>query len=128
MNWNGHSSLDWTTKTDALGRFTWDSAPGEPVLLTMTRPGYTMVGQREFQADKGEKNVTMYPPLRVRGNVTDARTGQPIERFTVVHGNYYRSSNQDGALRNVNWERSGPSADFTGGKYESEYSHPPPST
>ena len=124
MNWKGHSSLDWTTKTDAAGRFTWDSAPAEPVLLTMTRPGYTMVGQREFQADKGETNVTMYPPLRVRGKVTDARTGQPIERFTVVHGNYYRFSNRDGALRNVNWERGGPAADFTGGKYEVEYSHP----
>ena len=37
MNWKGHSSLDWTTKTDAEGRFTWDSAPAEPVLLTLTR-------------------------------------------------------------------------------------------
>jgi RNA polymerase sigma factor (sigma-70 family) len=124
MNWNGHSSLDWMTKTDVLGRFTWDSAPSEPVLLTLTRPGYTMVGQREFQADKGETNVTMYPPLRVRGKVSDARTAQPIERFAVVYGNYYRSSNLDGALRDVNWVRSGPRTDFTGGTYEVEHSHP----
>jgi hypothetical protein len=86
MDWKRHSSLDWMTKTDAQGRFTWDSAPAEPMFLTLTKPGYTMVGQREFQANKGETNVTMYPPLRVRGRVTDARTGQPIERFTVVHG------------------------------------------
>ena len=83
-------SLDWTTKTDADGRFSWDSAPAEPVLLTLTKPGYVMLGQREFPADKGETTVTMYPPLRVRGKVTDARTGQPIAQFTVVHGNYYR--------------------------------------
>ena len=51
-------------------------------------------------------------------------TGRPIERFTVVHGNYYRLSNRDGALRNVNWERGGPRADFAGGTYEVEYSHP----
>ena len=124
MNWKGHSSLDWTTKTDAQGRFTWDSAPAEPVLMTLTRPGFTMVGQREFQADRGETNVTMYPPLRVRGKVTDARTGQPIERFTLVHGSYHRFANQDGALRNINWEGNGPRTEFTGGKYEVEFSHP----
>ena len=27
MDWKRHSSLDWMTKTDAQGRFTWDSAP-----------------------------------------------------------------------------------------------------
>ncbi len=124
MNWKGHSSLDWTTKTDASGRFTWDSAPAEPVLLTLTRPGYTMAGQRAFRADTGETKVTMYPPLRVRGKVTDVRTGQLIERFTVVHGDYDRSANRDGALRNVNWVRGGPWTNFTGGKYEVEYSHP----
>jgi RNA polymerase sigma factor (sigma-70 family) len=124
MNWKGHSSLDWMTKTDALGRFTWDSAPAEPVHLTLTRPGYTMVGQRAFQADKGETTVTMHRPLHVRGKVSDARNGQPIERFTVVRGRYYRSSNEDGALRNVNWERGGSLADFTGGTYDIEESHP----
>jgi RNA polymerase sigma factor (sigma-70 family) len=124
MDWKGHLSLDWTTKTDALGQFTWDSAPEEPVLLTLTRPGYTMVGQRKFQADKGETTVTMYPPLRVRGRVVDAGTGQPVDRFTVVHGDYYRHANRDGALREVNWNRSGPTADFTGGTYEVEYTHP----
>jgi RNA polymerase sigma factor (sigma-70 family) len=122
MDWKRHSSLDWMTKTDARGRFTWDSAPKEPVFLTLTRPGYTMVGQREFQADKDETNVTLYPPLRVRGKVTDARTGQAIERFTVVHGNYYRHANRDGTLDTVHWEGSGPRTEFTGGNYEVEYS------
>ncbi len=124
MNWKGHSSLDWMTKTDGEGRFTWDSAPAEPVLLTLTKPGFTMVGQREFQAGKGETSVTMYPPLRVRGKVTDARTGRPIEQFKVVHGNYYRHANQDGALQNVNWEGTGPGTEFTDGTYEVEHSHP----
>jgi RNA polymerase sigma factor (sigma-70 family) len=124
MDWKEHFSLDWTTKTDAEGRFTWDSAPAEPVSLTLTKPGYIMVGQREFRADRGETTVTMYPPLRVRGRVTDARTGRPIQRFSVVHGNYHRYFNQDGALRNVNWERGGKQADFTGGAYEVEFTHP----
>jgi RNA polymerase sigma factor (sigma-70 family) len=124
VNWKGHSSLDWTTKTDAAGRFTWDSAPAEPVRLTLTRPGYTMLVQREFLASKSETSVTMYPPLRIRGKVIDARTGQPIERFTVMHGNYYRFANPDGALRNVNWERWGSQDDFTGGQYELEYALP----
>ncbi len=88
----------------------------------MTKPGYTMVVQREFQADKGETTVTMYPPLRVRGRVTEAATGKPIDQFTVIHGHYYRFSNRDGALRNVNWERGGPHADFADGEYEAEFS------
>jgi RNA polymerase sigma factor (sigma-70 family) len=125
MNWKSHGSLDWKTKTDATGRFTWDSAPAEPVRLTLTRPGYTMVTQREFQADKGETTVTMYPPLHVRGKVTDASTGRPIERFTVVSGWYYRFANEDGVFRNVNWQRGGPWSDFTGGRYEVECSHAP---
>ncbi len=121
-NWKGHSSLDWTTKTDSLGRFAWDGAPAEPVFLTLTKPGYTMVVQREFQADKGETTVAMYPPLRVRGRVTDGATGKPIDQFTVVHGNYDRFSNRDGALRNVHWQRGGPHTDFAEGVYEVEFS------
>ena len=78
MDWKGHMSLDWTTKTDAAGRFSWDSAPSEPLLLTLTKPGFVMLGQREFVADKAEQTLTMYPPLRVRGKVTDARTGRPV--------------------------------------------------
>jgi hypothetical protein len=124
MDWKGHSSLDLTTTNDDKGRFTWDSAPAEQVLLTLTRPGYAMVGQREFRPDRGETNVTMYSPLRVRGKVTNARTGKPIERFTVVHGRYYRFSISDGAFQNVNWERGGPQRDFADGKYEVDDSHP----
>ncbi len=124
MTWKGHMSLDWKTKTNAEGRFTWDSAPSEPVLLTLTRPGYVMVVQREFKAGKEESQVTMYPPLRVRGKVVDARSGQPIRRFTVVNGQYYRFSNQDGQFRQVNWERRGMWRLDGKGQYEIEYTHP----
>ncbi len=125
MDWKKRLSLDWTTTTDAEGRFKWDSAPAEPVSLTLTRPGNVMIGQREFQPDRGEATVTMYPPLRVRGTVTDAETGRPIERFTLVHGNYYQHSNQAGVLRNVNWERGGPWNEYTGGSFEVEFAYAP---
>jgi Carboxypeptidase regulatory-like domain len=124
MNWKGHSSLDWTTKTDAQGRFIWSSAPPEPVLLTLTRLGFTMISQREFQADTSETTVTMYPPLRVRGKVTDAGTGKPIEKFTVVQGNYYRSASRKRALSEIILERGDPWTEFNGGRYEVEFSHP----
>ncbi len=123
MNWNGHASLDWKTKTNADGRFTWNSAPPEPVLLTLTKPGYVMVVQREFQAGKGETLATMYPPLRVRGKVEDARSGQPIPQFTVVSGTYNRFTNPDGQFRQVNWERRATWSVPTSGQYETEYSN-----
>ncbi len=122
MDWKGHMSLDWTTKTNAEGRFTWDSAPGEPVLLTLTKPGYVMVGQREFHAGKGETQATMYPPLRIRGKVLDARSGQPVPQLTVVIGAYYRFSNPDGHFNQVNWDRRGTWRVPAPGQYETEYS------
>ncbi len=117
-------SLDWTTKSDAEGRFVWDSAPWDLILCTLTKPGFVMAGQREFRAGPNEMLVTMYPPLRVRGKVVDAKSGQPIPRFTVVDGNYYRFSNRDGKLGQVNWDRGGMVRNFTKGHYEAEYAHP----
>jgi protocatechuate 3,4-dioxygenase beta subunit len=124
MNWKTHSSLDWRATTDRDGRFTWDSAPAETVRLTLTRPGYVMISQREFRPGPAETPVTMYPPLFVRGEVRDARSGQPIPRFHVVDGAYYRFANEGGQLRQVNWERGGPAREFMGGQYEVEYAHP----
>ncbi|MGC8640665.1 MAG: sigma-70 family RNA polymerase sigma factor [Isosphaeraceae bacterium] len=124
MDWKGHMSLDWTTKTSADGRFSWKSAPTEPILLTLTRPGFVMLGQREFQADKPEKTLTMYPPLRVRGRVTDARTGRAIQEFTVVSGAYYRPWNGRPAARDAYWDRRAPWQALGGGNYEIECSHP----
>ncbi len=123
-DWKGHMSLGWSTTTNADGRFTWDSAPAEPVTLTLTRPGFAMIGQREFRAGPTETTVTMYHPLHIRGKVVDAKTGRPIDHFTVVYGQYYRFSNPDGAFRNVDWQRVGPRGEFTGGTYEIEYAHP----
>ena len=125
MNWKAHMSLEWKSKTNSEGRFTWDSAPSEPVLLTLTRPGYVMLNQLEFQAGKGETQVTMYPPLRVRGKVVDARSGQPIPRFTLVIGEYHRFSNPDGQLRQVNWNRRWTWKVPAEGQFEIEYSHSP---
>jgi hypothetical protein len=89
----------------------------------LPRPGNTITPPRESGADRAQTTVTMYPPLRVRGKVTEAGTGRPVGRFTVVTGSYYRLSNRDGALRNVLWQHGGPEMDFTGGTYEVEFSH-----
>jgi RNA polymerase sigma factor (sigma-70 family) len=123
MNWRGHMSLDWRTKTDAEGRFTWDSAPPDPVLLTLTRPGFVMLGQREFRPGKEETTVTMYPPLRVRGKVTDARTEKSIAQFTVVPGTYHQSANRRRKRSEPNWDRRAPWQDLGDGRFEIEYAH-----
>ena len=92
------------TKTNAEGRISWDSASLGSVLLTLTKPGYVMVGQCEFVAGKGETQVTMYPPLRVRGKVVDAARpahsaiygrdrSRPIDSATRMDGSVRSTGN-----------------------------------
>ncbi len=38
--WRGHHSLKWSTETDAEGRFRWDEAPADMVLIDVGSLGY----------------------------------------------------------------------------------------
>ena len=39
--WRGHHSLRWNTRTDADGRFRWDDAPADPVLIDLGTLGFS---------------------------------------------------------------------------------------
>ncbi len=83
--WNGIRILDWHTKADAGGRFVWDAAPSDRVILTAWKEGYRVVRLAIEPADKEVVfKLVAASPLRIRGTITDAATGLPIETFTVV--------------------------------------------
>ncbi|WP_165232844.1 sigma-70 family RNA polymerase sigma factor [Aquisphaera insulae] len=84
--WRGQHTLRWQTWTDAEGRFRWDVAPGDSVLIDLGTLGYSAKRFWQAMPDGPEKTLTMRRPLRVRGKVTDAETGRPILEYTLVPG------------------------------------------
>ena len=85
FNWRGHHTLDWRAETDAEGRFRWDDAPSDSVLLTASKPGYS-APSAEMKASESEHVYTLRRGLLLRGTVVDAVTGTPIRSFTVIPG------------------------------------------
>lgn len=91
-SWRGQYSLLWRAKTDEKGGFEWKSAPPDPVQLCVKKDGYMLVVSFTAVAGEGETLITMRPPMRVRGSVRDAKTGEPIPRFTVTPGILFAGS------------------------------------
>jgi RNA polymerase sigma factor (sigma-70 family) len=84
--WRGHHSLRWSTRTDDEGRFRWDEAPTDVVMIDLGTLGFSAKRYWQATPDAPEKTIPMRRPLRVRGRVNDAETGRPIRTFTLVPG------------------------------------------
>ena len=50
-------------------------------MIDVDKPGFEQVLGRRFDASNREITITLHRPLHLHGTVTDAVTGQPIERF-----------------------------------------------
>jgi protocatechuate 3,4-dioxygenase beta subunit len=114
------SIATWSDKTDADGRFVWHHAPGaETSPMTLSKKGYMELWDcLMFPSDK-EATVVLPPVLRVRGEVTDAETGQLVPNCTVTPGSATRKdrSSRHGQPR---WDdrQAKPPAD---GRYELQF-------
>ncbi|MBN2182382.1 MAG: carboxypeptidase regulatory-like domain-containing protein [Sedimentisphaerales bacterium] len=115
--WRGHRSLQWRVETDADGRFVWNEAPSDEVLIDMYKRNYMSVRDYGMRASDKEYVITMYPELKVHGKVTDQQTGRPIPDFQLMPGIDW------GNGRAVYWERRNQKA-FTDGKYETSFTYP----
>ncbi len=80
--WKRDSELRWRGKTDAEGRFAWDSAPVDGVEMTVFKSGYEREVRTVNAIDKAE-TWTLRRSIRIHGSVTDAKTGGKIPRFVV---------------------------------------------
>jgi protocatechuate 3,4-dioxygenase beta subunit len=78
---------------DQDGRFVWNSAPSDEVVLDFNPPGnWTRINQ-PLTASEQEQTITLYPELDIRGTVTDEASGKPIDQFQIIVS--------------IDWERDG---------------------
>jgi len=114
--WRGQRMLSfWSARTDADGRFAFDG-PDDDVLFDVFKQGF--MSRRNVlikgSDDAQEHTIKLPAVMRVRGAVTDANTGKPIEAFRVVPG--------FGASHPI-WNTRG-GRPFTGGAYEMTFDEP----
>lgn len=117
--WRGHRSLKWRVDTDAEGRFEWNEAPSDEVLIDMGKQHYMSVRNYGMSPSEQEYEITMPPELKIRGKVVDAETGEPISEFKLLSGIDW------GGDRPISWQRRNTKT-FTQGHYEIGFSYPYP--
>jgi RNA polymerase sigma factor (sigma-70 family) len=88
----GINPVQWSTNTDSQGRFTWNSAPQDPLRYSFLAEGFNRVYSLELKADGSEHEIklTRKQPgrdtIRLAGTVQDADTGRPLDGFKVLLG------------------------------------------
>lgn len=80
----GHLPLQATSGTD--GSFSITDAPADKVEYTVYKEGYLASEHLEMTPTDDEYEVTLKPLIQIVGSVIDAKTGKPIEKFSVMQG------------------------------------------
>ncbi|TFG45147.1 MAG: carboxypeptidase regulatory-like domain-containing protein, partial [Candidatus Brocadiia bacterium] len=118
-SWRGYRSLNWRTETDAEGHFEWTEAPPDEVIVNLFKGGYMTIYNMPMSPLADEYRLTMYPPLKIKGMVNDAQTGEPVRNFRIVTGIRW------GNNPNIYWSSDQKSAEFfDDGGYECEFIYP----
>jgi uncharacterized GH25 family protein len=55
----GLRRIEWQTRTDAAGRFAWDSAPAGPVLFWFEAEGYQWQRDVSLEADASDHEIML---------------------------------------------------------------------
>jgi thiol-disulfide isomerase/thioredoxin len=93
IDWRARNHvLDWKGKTDEQGKVTWPNAPTNEVSYYVTSTNYPVRAVR-VTADGKEHVVALRKDtdksVDVKVKATDAESGQPIGKFTVLKGPEY---------------------------------------
>jgi protocatechuate 3,4-dioxygenase beta subunit len=78
--------VDFSPKTDADGRVTWNEAPDRELRFDIFKPGFMRLSAINLRPGDQEYLITMLSGLTVSGTVADAVTGKPIPKFRVHSG------------------------------------------
>jgi tetratricopeptide (TPR) repeat protein/protocatechuate 3,4-dioxygenase beta subunit len=81
--WRWPHKLDWKTETDNQGRFEWDNAPHDEVEIQIHKDGYMRV-QKSLVASDKEHEIVLYRLLRLKGEVVDNDTSEPVDEFDLT--------------------------------------------
>ena len=93
------------------GLYHWSWAPNDAVTYQFWKEGYAD-RDAELVADGTEHTITLEPTLQIKGKVTDAVTGRPIDKMTVIPVLQYEPGQID-----INRQEQKP---VTGGTYTIE--------
>src|SRR5579872_525879 len=89
---------DWTTATDADGRFLWDSAPADAHPYYISASGYNSRSEPSLIADGQDKVIVLRKSQDgkavIDGTVVDAQTRMPIEKFTLITREFKQDGNE----------------------------------
>ena len=116
-SWRGSRNLRWSVNTDASGRFLWDSAPADEMSIDAGKEGFIYVRDTVMKAGEAEHVITLQRPMIVKGSVTDAETGRPIDSFRVIPGTVFRPNADD----EPSFHRDDAGTRSRGGKYERKF-------
>jgi hypothetical protein len=84
--WRRYRSLGVYLKTDAEGRFRWDDAPPDSVLINASRAGFAGITKRRVSPEDKEITLMLKRSLSISGRITDAATEEPINQTGVEVG------------------------------------------
>lgn len=66
------------------GIYEWTWAPDDAVKFTISAAGNSIAREVSFTADNQEHKFVLQSALNITGRVSDARTGRPVDKFTIV--------------------------------------------
>jgi RNA polymerase sigma factor (sigma-70 family) len=113
--WRNHRALQWSTRTDAQGRFVWNEAPGDEVKVNVSLRNFSEVDALPIKPGGEPAKIVMYPVQSITGSVTDAVTNKAIPKFIMTYGIRW-TGQQD-----VTWQTSS-SRTLANGKYDANIS------
>jgi beta-lactamase regulating signal transducer with metallopeptidase domain len=83
--WRGYRCLGALLWTDAEGRFRWDDAPRDDLIVNVSQQGYSTVFQQQVAPSAEDVVFTLKPSLRILGVVRNAETQKRVENATVEY-------------------------------------------
>jgi hypothetical protein len=88
VRWRGLEVLEAAWQTDAKGRFVWEGAPREEVVVGASASGFHMREDIALMPGEEEHVIVLEPreTVLVYGAVTDAETGEDIPWCTATPG------------------------------------------
>ncbi|MCY2979168.1 MAG: carboxypeptidase-like regulatory domain-containing protein [Planctomycetota bacterium] len=82
-SWEKSGAIEWSARTDEQGKASWQNAPIGVLTFEVQKDGFQNTCVRENHKAQQSIKIVMFPNRISEYRVTDADTGEPIERFVV---------------------------------------------
>ncbi len=99
--WRNSRALGVFLQTGIDGRFRWDDAPADAVLINVGRSGFERLLQQRVSPADGEVLLTLRRSLSISGVVRDSVTGQSVDQVQMDVGDITPG------IAEIAWNRSG---------------------